>query len=107
MNIVKFLEEKHSAVCDHYSVENGNINMTLRVVRHDFEYATSLVVCMETGLIFSYNFLWEWHRKPQKVEHATIQPLKQIVSDAPKHAPVVRRPVRRSVMELNKQVEMA
>ena len=104
MNIVKFLEEKHSAVCDHYSVENGNINMTLRVVRHDFEYATSLVVCMETGLIFSYNFLWEWHRKPQKVEHATIQPLKQTVSAKP--APVIRRPIRRSVLELNKTAEM-
>ena len=107
MNIVKFLEEKHGAVCDHYSVENGNINMTLRVVRHDFEYATKLVACMETGMIFSYNFLWEWHRKPQKAERIVQQPLKQTISDAPKPTPVIRRPVRRSVLELNKQAEMA
>ena len=106
MNIIKFLEEKHGAVCDHYEVHGGIITMELRVVRHDFEYSTRLICKMENGNVVSYEFLWEWHRKTKRIETVVFQPVKQEVQKPVQSVPI-RRPIRRTVGELNKQAVMA
>ena len=106
MNIIKFLEEKHGAVCDRYEVNDGIITMELRVVRHDFEYSTKLLCTMEDEKIVSYEFLWEWHRKSKGVETVVFKSVTQTVHHNNSAAPV-RRPVRRTVAEINKQAAMA